>query len=43
MKKFVEGEPSAGPTNVVGRSFTTTARPKAIGEPKDKVPYLGDG
>jgi len=37
-KKLVEGGPSAGPTNVVGRSYTSFPNPRPIEETKDKVP-----
>jgi len=36
-RKFVEGGLSAGPTNLVRRSFTTPTNPKTVEEPKDKV------
>jgi len=35
--KFVEGGPSDGPTNLVGRSFTTPTSPKTVEEPKEKI------
>jgi len=34
--KFVEGGPYVGPTNLVGRSFTTPTDPKTVEEPKNK-------
>jgi len=34
--KFVEGGPSVGLTNLVGRSFTTPTDPKTVEESKDK-------
>jgi len=37
-KKLVEGEPSAGPTNVVGRSYTSLLNPKSVEEIRDKAP-----
>jgi len=33
MKRMVEGGPSGGLTNVVGRSFFTAVGPKAVEEP----------
>ena len=33
-RKFVDGGPSAGSTNLVGRSFTS---PKTVEKPKDKI------
>ena len=36
-RKFVEGGPSTGSTNLVGRSFTTPPGPKTVKEPKDKI------
>jgi len=36
-RKFVEWGPSVGPTNLVGRSFTTPTDPRTVEEPKDKI------
>ena len=38
-RKFVEGGLSAGPTNLVGRSFTTLSSPKTVEEPKEKIHF----
>jgi len=37
-KKLVEGEPSAGPNNVVSRSYTSPPNPRPVEETRDKVP-----
>ena len=37
-KKMVEGGPSAGPTNVVDRSYTSPLNLRPVEETKDKVP-----
>ena len=43
-KKLMEGGPSAGPTNVVGRSYTSPPNPKPVEETSDKVhPHKMDG
>jgi len=37
-KKLAEGGPSAGPTNVVGMSYTSPTNPRSVEETKDKAP-----
>jgi len=37
-KKLMEGRPSAGLTNVVGRSYTSPPNPRPVEETRDKVP-----
>jgi len=37
-KKLVEGGPSVGPTNVVGKSFTSPPNLRAVEKSKDKAP-----
>ena len=43
-KKLMEGGPSTGPTNVVGRSFASPSHPRPVEETRDKTPtYDMDG
>jgi len=37
-KNLVEGGPSARPTNVVGRSYTSPTNPRPVEETRDKAP-----
>ena len=37
-KKLMEEGPSTGPTNVVGRSFTSPPNPRPVEDTRDKVP-----
>jgi len=37
-KKLVKGRPSAGSTNVVGRSYTSPPNPRPVEETRDKAP-----
>jgi len=37
-KKLMEGRPSTGPTNVVGRSFTSPPNPRPVEDTRDKIP-----
>ena len=36
-KKLMEGGPSTGPTNVVGRSFASPSHPRPVEETRDKI------